>query len=214
MKILVAAATPFEIESFVNKLSARDNDLPHEFYICITGIGMMHTTYTLTKAITFFGPEMVIQAGVAGAFDHRLQLGEVVMVEREYQGDLGVENRETYQDIFETGLLLPDQLPYQKSALVNPMHNIPFGSGLRLVRGLTVNTVSGSDDTIRQRSNKYSCDVESMEGAAFHYVCLSEHLPFLQLRAISNYVEPRDKSKWKMKEAIKSLNDYLETVLL
>ena len=214
MKIMIAAATSFEIEPFVNKLSVKGDHDRDEFYICITGIGMMHTAYALTKAIASFGPEIAIQAGVAGAFDHKLQLGEVVLVKDEYQGDLGVEDREAYLDIFDTGLLLPDQPPYRKSALVNPTDNISLGKELRRVRGLTVNKVSGSDDTINLRRNKYGCDVESMEGAAFHYVCLSENLPFLQLRAISNYVEPRDKRKWKMKEAIKNLNDYLEVALL
>ena len=51
-----------------------------------------------------------------------------------------------------------------------------------------------------------------MEGAAFHYVCLQENIPFVQLRAISNFVGERDKSKWLMKEAIENLNR--ETIAL
>ena len=48
-----------------------------------------------------------------------------------------------------------------------------------------------------------------MEGAAFHYVCLQQKIPFIQLRAISNYVGERNKTKWKMKEAIINLNEKL-----
>jgi futalosine hydrolase len=47
-----------------------------------------------------------------------------------------------------------------------------------------------------------------MEGAAFHYVCLLEKAPFAQVRAISNYVETRDKSKWQIPTAIQSLNQW------
>ena len=48
-----------------------------------------------------------------------------------------------------------------------------------------------------------------MEGAALHYVCRSMSVPFMQVRAISNYIGERDKSKWKMKEAVDNLNDTL-----
>jgi futalosine hydrolase len=45
-----------------------------------------------------------------------------------------------------------------------------------------------------------------MEGAAFHYVCLTEKVPFLQLRAVSNYVGERNKKNWNIKLAIENLN--------
>ena len=34
-----------------------------------------------------------------------------------------------------------------------------------------------------------------MEGAALHYACIMEHIPFIQLRAVSNFVGERDKNK-------------------
>ena len=48
-----------------------------------------------------------------------------------------------------------------------------------------------------------------MEGAALHYVCLQQSVPFLQIRSISNEVGERDKSKWRMKEAVENLNTEL-----
>jgi futalosine hydrolase len=52
-----------------------------------------------------------------------------------------------------------------------------------------------------------------MEGAALHYTCLMENIPFIQLRAVSNFVGERDKNKWKMKEAIAVLNEKLRRIL-
>jgi futalosine hydrolase len=52
-----------------------------------------------------------------------------------------------------------------------------------------------------------------MEGAAFHFACLQEKIPFLQLRCISNYVEVRDKSKWNIPLAVKNLNQVLVEVV-
>ena len=48
--------------------------------------------------------------------------------------------------------------------------------------------------------------VESMEGAALHYVCLKEKIPFLQIRSVSNYIGERNKKNWNMKESIANLN--------
>ena len=45
-----------------------------------------------------------------------------------------------------------------------------------------------------------------MEGAALHYACKKFQIPFIQIRSVSNYVGERDKSKWKLKEAIEAIN--------
>ena len=52
-----------------------------------------------------------------------------------------------------------------------------------------------------------------MEGASFFAACDNNINNYLQIRAISNYVENRDKSKWQMPLAIKNLNEYLITLL-
>ncbi len=55
--------------------------------------------------------------------------------------------------------------------------------------------------------------VESMEGAALHYTCLEEGIAFLQLRAVSNTVGERNKTKWDIRAAIDGLNDRLIRLL-
>jgi futalosine hydrolase len=63
---------------------------------------------------------------------------------------------------------------------------------------------------------KFDADIETMEGAAFFYSCLQLKIPFLQIRAISNFVEPRDKSKWNIPLALENLSteifDFLNTI--
>ena len=80
-------------------------------------------------------------------------------------------------------------------------------------KGITVNKIT--DDAFQNKMirEKFSPAVESMEGAAFHYVCLLERINFLQLRAISNRVGERDKSKWKLKESIENLNKELLRII-
>ena len=50
---------------------------------------------------------------------------------------------------------------------------------------------------------------ESMEGAALHYVCLMEQVPFAQVRCISNYIEPRNRKAWDIPIAVGNLNEWL-----
>jgi futalosine hydrolase len=52
-----------------------------------------------------------------------------------------------------------------------------------------------------------------MEGAALHYVCLMEKIPFIQLRSVSNYIAERNKKNWNMKESIGNLNQALIKLL-
>jgi futalosine hydrolase len=44
-----------------------------------------------------------------------------------------------------------------------------------------------------------------MEGAAFMCACLISHVPFAQIRAVSNIVEKRNRKAWNVREAIGNL---------
>jgi futalosine hydrolase len=207
MKLLLVSATEAEITPFLNWRSQNPNI--KDVDILITGVGMMATTYALTKKLSSARYDMVLQAGVGGSFDARFGPGELVLISSEQFADLGAEDHDNYLDIFELGLLKKDEFPFSDGQLLAPRS--PFYNSISLphASGLTINTVSGSEATIKRRKEKYNCAIESMEGAAFHYVCLLEGMPFAQVRAISNMVIPRDKSQWKMKDAIINLNNWL-----
>ena len=209
MNILIVSATDAEIAPLTEFL--RTALLPGWLSgsILITGVGMLNTAYELTKHLQTNKYDFVLQAGVAGSYITNLALGDLVFITSDQYGDIGAEDHDSYLDVFEMGLINPNVTPYIVGKLLTPL--LPVHNKIKLpqVSGLTVNTVSGNEKTIHRRSEKYHCDVESMEGAALHYVCLKEKIPFAQIRAISNYVTPRDKSQWKMKEAITNLNKWL-----
>lgn len=207
MKVLIVAATEGEIMPFIQHIESPYAD--KDVHILITGVGMVATTYALTRKLQSEKYDLVMQAGVGGSFDRSISLGDVVFITSDQYGDLGAEDHDEYMDIFEMGLLSPAAPPHNGGKLLIPMKEIHQKINLPHVNALTINTVSGNSNTIARRQQKYGCAVESMEGAAFHYVCLQEGVTFAQIRAISNYVMPRDKSQWKMKEAIVNLNKWL-----
>ncbi len=105
------------------------------------------------------------------------------------------------------GLERPDDFPFREGKLMNPYLHLMEWTGLPLIDGVTVNEIKSSDFVGFQRNSVPV--VESMEGAALHYVCLMEKIPFLQIRSISNVTGDRDKTRWKLKDAGKDLNEAL-----
>ncbi len=214
MNLLVVAATASEIAPLTKHLyNSQVNNFSRSqrlvVDVLITGVGMTATAYSLTKQLQANMYDLVLQAGVGGSFDKNISLGSLLFITSDLYADLGAEDHDQYMDIFEIGLLGKNTEPYTEGRLLTPLLPVHGKIALPQASGLTVNTVSGSERTIAMRAAKYGCTVESMEGAALHYVCLMENVPFAQVRAISNYVTPRDKEQWRMKEAIINLNNWL-----
>lgn len=204
MPILVLAASKMEVASFLT-----DNK---EVDILIAGIGIPATIYHLQKRLTVGNYDLVIQAGIAGAFDESILLSEVVLVKQDTFGDLGMEEKETFIPVFESGFMDKNEFPFKDGWLVN-QHDLLTSKTWRSVDAITVNKVSDSKVQHSQALLNFSPQIESMEGAAFHYVCLNEKVPFLQLRSISNYVGERNKANWKMKESIMNLDMALSALI-
>lgn len=204
MQILLVAATANEIELFINTYANVD--------ILVTGVGVPATMYQLQKRLNKEDYDFVIQAGIAGAFSNELQLGETVLVKQDAFGDLGTEEKHIFTPATSAGLISAHDFPYADGWLMN-MAGITKQTHLKTVKAVTVNKVT--DDIVQKQHliTAYNPQIESMEGAALHYVCLMEDIPFLQLRSISNYVGERDKRKWKFKEAFESLTTELDTVI-
>lgn len=214
MKLVIAAATQLEIQPLISYLQQHRYSINnHSVQILITGVGSLVSTYRLTRFITEHKPGYCIQAGLAGTFTSELSNGQVVLVRADMFGDLGAEESSGFTDVFDLKLIHDNEHPFTDKQLINPYLNNWKNMDLNLVYGVTVNEISTRESRITLLQTKYRCQVESMEGAAFHYVCLQENTPFLQLRAISNLVGERDKSKWKMKEAIGNLNNSLVEII-
>ena len=79
--------------------------------------------------------------------------------------------------------------------------------------GITVNTVHGNAASIAAVRRRFAPQADSMEGAALMYACLLNGVPFAQVRAVSNVVEPRNRSAWKMAEAVAALADAARGIL-
>ena len=206
MNILLIAATAKEIEPFFEYY--RNTRKTQNIDILITGIGLTATTYRLLKQLQIKRPDLVIQAGVAGCFDRKIPLGTVVAVKRETIADQSVIELKKLKTLFDLQLIPHDQFPFKKGWLENNNETLKKLK-LKRVDAISVNEITTSKQRVRFYEKSFKPAIESMEGAALHYTCLMEKIPFIQLRSISNYIAERDKTKWDMKRSIINLNTTL-----
>lgn len=208
MNILLIAATLSEIQTTIDYYK-NNNLLEKNIDHLITGIGLMQTTYHLTQYLQNNTSNIIIQAGIAGCFHNKYMLGDVVLVDKDFLGDMGVIEDNHFKNIFDLKLIDAKAFPFSDNALINPHKNILDKIQLPKVISVSINEITTQPDRIQYYQQKYNAEVESMEGAAFHYVCLQQNIPFIQMRSISNRIGIRDKAKWKIKEAIENLNKQL-----
>ncbi len=215
MNCLLIAATTKEIAPFLQQYREPQNAwLPAlDIDVLITGIGLTASTYHLTKQFYLKKPGLVIQAGVAGCFDKNIPLGSVVVVKQDTIADESVIELQKLKTLFDLRLVPQNQLPYKNGWLINPGTTLIKKTKLKAVKGISVNQITTSKQLIQFYQNQFNPVTESMEGAALHYVCLMEKIPFLQIRSISNYIGERNKKNWNMQESVTNLNNELIRLL-
>ncbi|HNF46598.1 MAG TPA: futalosine hydrolase, partial [Chitinophagaceae bacterium] len=204
MNCLVIAATPIEIAPFLTYLK-KEKKFKYEIDVLITGIGLTATTYALLNQINIKKPAFIIQAGVGGCFDINIKLGTVVAIKKETIADQSVVELKTLKTLFDLKLLPQNKNPFSNGWLVNS-NDILRKIKLRKVTGISVNEITTDKKKVKLYRDRFKPVIESMEGAALHYVSLMEKIPFLQIRSVSNYIAERNKQKWNMKEAVENLN--------
>jgi len=116
------------------------------------------------------------------------------------------------KSLFDLGLVPKDQFPFSKGWLINKSEVLKK-TKLKKVKGISTNEITTSKQKMKLYRDVFDPVTESLEGAALHYVCLQEKIPFLQIRSVSNYIGERNKKNWDMKNSIANLNKELLLLL-
>jgi futalosine hydrolase len=213
MRILIVAATQQEIVAVRDYYTRISSDKLNVDFL-VTGVGMTATAYSLTKKVANRKYDLAINAGIAGSFRPEISPGDVVNVVSDSFADLGAEDGDKFLSVFDLKLQSSDGYPFWNGKIKNDHAEKYSGlHNLKSVKAITVNKVHGNMESINRILVKYHPDIETMEGAAFFYVCAMEKIPFLQLRAISNKVELRNRNAWKIETAIENLSSTLQQFL-
>ena len=208
MPILIVAATVFESQILSELSHASINVLN-------TGVGMLNAAHHVTKILNQRKYDLVLNIGICGSYRRRFAIGDVVHIDEEVLSDLGATDAGgEFLDLKVMGFKLFEKngTTYFNS-IKNPNSLTDFFafdfSNLASVRSASVNTVHGCENDITAITKQFDPDVENMEGAAVSYVCLQEDIPYFEFRAISNYVEPRDKTNWNTTLAARKVQEFV-----
>ncbi|MBT4399243.1 MAG: hypothetical protein HOD37_07140 [Bacteroidetes bacterium] len=220
MKELIIVATDIEIKPFLLKNGFTDDmeqgkvyTISDRFDLMITGPGIPQTLLYLAAYFQEYLAKGVIQLGFAGSYNSDIEPGMMVETIEDCFGDQGIDDRGTFIPFH----ALTENVSMNSGVAAGWLRSLRIEKGeekncfakLRKVKGITVSMGSGSQGRIELMLTSWSPDVETMEGAAALLYCNENDLPFRQIRSVSNWVEPRDFSRWKTELAAQKLSEWL-----
>lgn len=188
------------------------------------GVGKTSAAAVLARALASARPDLVVGFGVAGAPPKRLlgagagaelEVGKVCLVASERFGDEGVAvPGGDFLELADLGLHVGTPggapPPWRWDGRRGPA--LAEALTLPVVDGITVSTCSGTDALATARLGRYGPGVETMEGAAIAMTCAMFEVPWVMLRAVSNYTGDRARGAWALDAAIAALHDTLARV--
>ena len=78
---------------------------------------------------------------------------------------------------------------------------------------VSIRSTSSSESSSRLIGGGSACEVEAMEGFAVLRAAELAGVPAIELRAVSNRVDERDRSRWRFDDALAALRDALPRLL-
>jgi futalosine hydrolase len=161
----------------------------HDGLVC--GVGPVEAALTTARALALEPPDAVLHVGVAGA--HRITPGSIVVgtqaVYCDINAEVPVETR-----------VEPD--PDLRAAMLEA-----WPRALALPIGTTA-AVNGPCSALAE-----TLRVEGMEGFAVLRACALAGVPAVEVRAIANEIDERDRARWQIARGIEALRDALPELL-
>ena len=209
--LLIAAATENEIKP----LAEHFDDARVEIFVM--GMGPVTAAARLSNYLTLHGARIggVLNIGVAGAYvGSGMGMLDICLAQKEFLGDFGICMHDEIQD-FDHGLLKQGNSLLFENHLVSRVEEILNSHKITYNRAnfVTVNCCSGTEERGEFLRKKFAAGCENMEGAAVAMVCKNFDIACVELRCISNMVENRDTTKWKLPEAIENVCRIIKMVL-
>ncbi len=218
--LLKISQTQSETKSEAGRIIIHAKYMEQNFKILITEPGIVNTAQALTEEIVMHRPGIVLQTGIAGIFrETGLQTGDIAVAESERYIHAGIEaDRSSHDainlaplpfdliagDVLTRKGILPVDSEFSRVCFEILQNHFP-AKKIRVIKGhfITVSTITSSKDTAKKFFSLFSPCMEAMEGSAAAHVAALYRIPFIEIRAGSNYVGQRDKSRWNISLAAK-----------
>lgn len=172
--------------------------------VLVAGVGPVDAAARVAHAIAHTSYDVVINAGIAGAFAGSAKVGDGIVVGEEFM-ELNLETGEKIS--LPDGNIIVDRVPAdgQFAEMISSL-------GFPMLRGVTVSRVTSTDATA-ERLKARGAEVESMEGFAVLRAAQLAGIPAIEVRGISNYVGDRSHSEWNFEAGLLGLRRVLNSTL-
>lgn len=202
LRVLVVTAVSAEKDAVLRGLRSGAS----RFDVVAAGVGPAAAAAGTARLLASGQYGLVISAGIAGGFVGKAGIGSLVVASEIVAADLGAETPDGFRSVDELGfgtsrLRIDERLAAHVAEAL-------AAAGLPTVSGpiLTVSTVTGTSASADEMASRVpGAAAEAMEGYGAAMAASSAGLPFLEIRAISNQVGPRDREAWRIPEALKAL---------
>jgi futalosine hydrolase len=170
--------------------------------VVAVGVGGAAAAAGTARLLATGGYDGVLCAGIAGGFD--LPLGRLALGTASIAADLGAESADGFVPLSVLGFGT-DAYPAD-AALFDRLRRALADTAAGPI--LSVNTVTGTAAATAELRHRYPGAVaEAMEGFGVASAAAGAGVPFAELRAISNTVGPRDRSAWRIGDALAALTE-------
>jgi futalosine hydrolase len=197
--------------------------------VCLlhSGIGKANAAAAAMALLADCRPTALIMLGCGGAYpESGLAVGDLALATVEIYGDEGVQAPAGFQDMEAIGLPLVEvdglrffnRFPVDGPLIerAQPLFmQAAEAANAQLREGpfVTVSTCSGTARAGAEIVRRTGGVCENMEGAAVAQVCTQQHVPFLEVRGISNLVEDRDLARWDLRRGAEMAQQAVQTLL-
>ncbi|MEW1828886.1 futalosine hydrolase [Streptomyces sp. NPDC088196] len=197
-RILVATAVPAERDA-VARAFTQDSRVD----VIAAGVGPAAAAAATATALAGASYGLVVSAGIAGGFQPEAPVGSLVIADEITVADLGAETPDGFVPVTELGFGAVTHRP--PNALVR---ELAAATGARTGAVLTVSTVTGTAARAKElRARHPRALAEAMEGFGVAEAAAAHGIPVLELRAVSNPVGPRDRTAWRIGDALAALSE-------
>ncbi|WP_147805066.1 futalosine hydrolase [Alkalicoccus halolimnae] len=202
--ILIMTAVEKEREAVLKGLG---DFPPAKTALC--GFGPVESAVRASAMLASCKPDLLVNAGIAGAIPGRAAVGETVIGEESILADLGAESPEGFLSVKDLGFGTDRWFSPEAGKVISHYTRGNVHKG----QILTLSTVTGTELTLEELKKRYPHALaEAMEGAGAAAAAAFHGVPFLEMRTISNLAGPRDRGGWELDKALEALTDSIRTL--
>lgn len=202
---LLLVPTSFEWDCFSKHFLDQIKRANIEIKLC--GFGPIVAAIQTTQSIDRHSPDQVLLAGIAGALSPKIKLGSAVEFDEAICYGIGAGSGAGFQSAGEMGWKQWPDAPEISDI-------IPLGSSSKPATErsalLTCCAASANPQDVQMRVNKYANAIaEDMEGFSVAAACRFAGVPLRIVRGISNHAGDRNKTNWRIHEAMAAVEKWI-----